>query len=154
MSSEITNNRKALHDFRIDRRIETGIELRGTEVKSIRAGLVNLRGSYARIENAEIFLFDTDIQPYLRASHEQHEAKRKRRLLVHRREIAQLQAETEQEGKTLVPLRLYWKQGRVKVEIGVGKGKVASDKRADLKRKDAIRETDREIAGFQRKRER
>lgn len=152
MSAEITSNRKALHDFRIDRRIEAGIELRGTEVKSIRAGLVNLRGSYARIENREIFLFDTDIQPYLKASHEQHEAKRKRRLLVHRREISQLQAETEQEGKTLVPLRLYWKQGRVKVEIGVGKGKVASDKRADLKRKDSDREADRAVASFQRKR--
>lgn len=152
MSAEIVTNRKALRDYHILERFEAGVELRGTEVKSIRNGLVNLQGAFARIEGREIYLYDSDIQPYLRASHEQHEAKRRRRLLLHRREILHLAAETEQAGCTLVALRLYWKNSRVKVELGVGKGKVASDKRADLKKRVQQRETDRVLANFQRKR--
>jgi SsrA-binding protein len=113
---------------------------------------VNLQGAFARIEGGEVFLYDSDIQPYARASHEQHEPKRRRRLLLHRREILRLQAETEQAGRTLVALRLYWKKSRVKVELGVGKGKVAADKRADLKKRVQQRETDRLLANFQRKR--
>ena len=152
MSAEIVTNRKALRDYHILERVEAGLELRGTEVKSIRGGLVNLQGAFARIEGREIYLYDSDIQPYLRASHEQHEAKRRRRLLLHRREILRLAAETEQAGCTLVALRLYWKNSRVKVELGVGKGKVASDKRADIKKRVQQRETDRVLANFQRKR--
>jgi SsrA-binding protein len=152
MSAEIVTNRKALRDYHILERIEAGIELRGTEVKSIRSGFVNLQGAFARIEGGEVFLYDSDIQPYARASHEQHEPKRRRRLLLHRREILRLQAETEQAGRTLVALRLYWKKSRVKVELGVGKGKVAADKRADLKKRVQQRETDRLLANFQRKR--
>lgn len=151
MSAEIVTNRKALRDYHILERIEAGVELRGTEVKSIRAGLVNLQGAFARIEGREIFLYDGDIQPYVRASHEQHEAKRRRKLLLHRREILRLAAQTEQAGCTLVALRLYWKNSRVKVELGVGKGKVASDKRADLKKRVQDRETDRVLANLQRK---
>lgn len=152
MSAEIVTNRKALRDYHILERIEAGLELRGTEVKSIRAGLVNLQGAFARIEGREMFLYDGDIQPYERASHEQHEPKRRRKLLLHRQEILKLAAQTEQAGCTLVALRLYWKNSRVKVELGVGKGKVAADKRADLKKRVQQRETDRLLANIQRKR--
>ncbi len=152
MSADITNNRKALHDYQIGLRLEAGIELEGTEVKSIRAGHVNLRGSYARVENGEVFLYDADIQPYERASHEQHEPKRRRRLLLHKREIEQLHAESSIGGRTLVPMRLYWKGGRVKVELGAGKGKHAADKRDDLKQRVEKREADRAVAGFNRRR--
>jgi SsrA-binding protein len=152
MSADIVTNRKALRDYHILESLEAGIELKGTEVKSIRSGLVNLQGSFARIEGAEMFLYDCDIQPYLRASHEQHEAKRRRRLLLHRMEIDRLAGETEQTGRTLVALKMYWKKGRVKVQLGVGKGKVASDKRADLKKRVQEREVERVLAGLQRKR--
>jgi SsrA-binding protein len=152
MSAEICSNRKAFHDYTIEAKVEAGIELLGTEVKSIRAGHVNLRGSYARIENGQAFLFDADIQPYERASHEQHEPKRKRRLLLHKREIDQLFGESQVSGRTLVPLRLYWKSGRVKVEIGVGKGKLAADKRTSLKNREATREAERTAASFNRRR--
>ena len=152
MSAEICSNRKAFHDYQIESRLEAGMELLGTEVKSIRAGHVNLRGSYARIEKNQAYVFDVDIQPYERASHEQHEPKRKRRLLLHRREIEQLFSESNVSGRTLIPLRLYWKSGRVKVEIGVGKGKVAGDKRADVKKRDESREAARVAANFNRRR--
>ena len=152
MSAEIVTNRKALRDYHILETFEAGIELKGTEVKSIRSGLVNLQGSFARLEGGEVFLFDSDIQPYLRASHEQHEPRRRRRLLLHRVEIDKLASATEQAGCTLVPLKMYWKQGRVKVALGVGKGKVAADKRADLKKRVQEREVQRVLAGLQRKR--
>jgi len=152
VSAEIVNNRKARHDFHIEERVEAGIELLGTEIKSIRAGHVNLRGSYARIEAGQAFLFDADIQPYARASHEQHEPKRRRRLLLHRREIDYLYGEVNAGGRTLVPLRLYWKNGRVKVELGLAKGKHAVDKRADLKSRLAEREAARAASGFNRRR--
>ncbi len=152
MSAEISNNRKAFHDYIIEEKVEAGIELRGTEVKSIRAGHVNLRGSYARIEGGQAWLFDADIQPYERASAEQHEPKRKRRLLLHKREIDQLFGAANVSGRTLIPLRLYWKSGRVKVEIGVGKGKHAADKRSDIKQREAKREAQRTAANFNRRR--
>lgn len=151
-SAEIVVNRKALRDYHILESLEAGIELKGTEVKSIRAGHVQLQGSYARIEGRELYLFDSDIQPYLRASHEQHEPKRKRRLLIHRAEIERLAAEVEQAGRTLVALKLYWKKGRVKLQLGLGKGKDAGDKRADLKKRVQDRETDRLLANIQRRR--
>jgi SsrA-binding protein len=152
MSAEIVTNRKALRDYHILETLEAGIELKGTEVKSIRAGLVNLQGSFARLEGREVFLYDSDIQPYLRASHEQHEPKRRRKLLLHRVEIDKLAGETERAGRTLVALKMYWKKGRVKVSLGVGKGKVAADKRADLKKRVQEREVQRVLAGIQRKR--
>ena len=152
MSAEIVTNRKALRDYHILETLEAGIELKGTEVKSIRSGLVNLQGSYARLEGGEVFLYDSDIQPYLRASHEQHEPRRRRRLLLHRTEIDKLARATEQAGRTLVPLKMYWKKGRVKVALGIGKGKVAADKRADLKKRVQEREVQRVLAGIQRKR--
>jgi SsrA-binding protein len=152
MSAEISNNRKAFHDFIIAEKFEAGIELAGTEVKSIRAGHVNLRGSYARVENGQAWMFDADIQPYERASAEQHEPKRKRRLLLHKREIEHLFSLANISGCTLIPLRLYWKSGRVKVEIGVGKGKHAADKRGDMKNREEKREAARTAANFNRRR--
>lgn len=151
MSAEIVTNRKALRDYHILERFEAGIELKGTEVKSVRAGHVQLQGAFARIEGREVFLYDSDIQPYLRASHEQHEPKRRRKLLLHRREIEKLAAETEQAGCTLVALRLYWKKSHLKVELGLGKGKVNADKRADLKKRVQEREVQRVLAGIQRR---
>ena len=151
MSADNVLNRKALRDYEILDRMECGIELKGTEVKSIRLGHVNLQGSFARLENREVIMYDSDIQPYLRASHEQHEPKRPRRLLLHRYEIDKLAGEIEQQGRTLVPLKLYWKKGRIKIELGIGKGKVAADKRHDLKKRVVQRETDRMLAGIQRR---
>lgn len=150
--SDIITNRKALHDYHIIERVEAGVELKGTEVKSIRAGLANLSNAFARVENAEVFLYDADIQPYARASHEQHESKRVRRLLLHKKEIAKLFGLCSVKGHTLVALRLYWKNGRVKLELGVGKGKEARDKRQDLKKRASQRETEREVSRFNRKR--
>lgn len=151
MSAEIVTNRKALRDYHILEKIEAGIELTGTEVKSIRAGHVQLQGSFARLEKGQLFLFESDIQPYLKASHEQHEPKRPRRLLLHKREIEHLAVQVEQAGRTLPALRLYWKKGKVKLELGVGKGKDAADKRGDLKKRVQDRETDRMLAGLQRR---
>lgn len=150
--SDIVTNRKAFHDYQIIDRIEAGIELKGTEVKSIRGGFANLTNAFARIENGQVFLFGADIQPYERASHEQHEPKRNRRLLLHKNEINKLFGLCSVKGHTLVALRMYWKDGRVKVELGVGKGKEARDKRLDLKERATKREADREVSRFNRKR--
>ena len=151
MSAEIVTNRKALREYHILEKLEAGIELKGTEVKSIRAGHVQLQGSFARIEGKQLYLFDSDIQPYLRASHEQHEPKRRRRLLIHRQELDRLAAATEQAGCILVALRMYWKKNHIKIELGLGKGKVNADKRADLKKRVQDRETQRVLAGIQRR---
>jgi len=151
--SDIANNRRALHDYHILERYEAGIELKGTEVKSIRAGLASLNGAFARVENAEVWLFGADIQPYIRASFEQHEPKRQRKLLLNHREINKLFEASSVGGHTLVALRMYWKGHRVKVEIGVGQGKQAHDKRIDIKQKAERREADREVARFNKKHE-
>lgn len=143
---DIATNRKALRDYHILNRFEAGISLQGTEVKSIRAGLINLMGSFARLEEGEVMVYGMDILPYARASHEQHEPKRTRKLLLHRREIDKLHGEVTIKGRTLVPLRLYWKSGRVKVELAVGKGKDNVDKRQDLKAREVQREVAREVA--------
>ena len=152
MSEDIINNRKVLREFHILDRFEAGIELRGTEIKSIRAGHANLNDAFARVDNGEAFLLNADIQPYERASHNtQHAPKRERKLLLHRQEIDKLYGLAAVKGHALVALRMYWKNGKVKIEIGVGKGKVAHDKRQDLKERATRRETDREIARFNRK---
>ena len=149
---DISINRRALRDYHILDRIEAGVELKGTEVKSIRAGHCNLSGAFARIENGQMWLYDVDIQPYDKASHENHEAKRARRLLLHRSEIDRLFGKTQIKGLALIGLRLYWKDSTVKVEIGIGEGKEQRDQRADLKQKQVKRETDRAVANFNRKR--
>lgn len=152
MSADIVTNRRAFHNYQILDRIEAGIELQGTEVKAIRAGLANLNNAFARIEGNEAFLYDADIQPYQRASHTQHEPKRRRKLLLHKGEIAKLFSASAVQGQTLVALRMYWKNGRVKVELGLGKGKSTIDKRHDLKEKAVRRETERTMAAFNRRR--
>src|SRR5256885_10263231 len=151
MAAESILNRKALRDFHILDRYEAGIALKGSEVKSIRAGKANISDAFARIEKGEAFLYNADIQPYERASHEILPAKRIRKLLLHRHEIDKLYGETQVAGRALVVLKLYWKNGRLKAEIGVAQGKVAHDKRADLKKRAVDRETEREVARFHRK---
>ncbi len=151
MAAEISVNRKAFHDYHILERFEAGIELKGTEVKSIRAGLANVNNAFARVEGRQLFVFDVDIQPYVRASHEQHEPKRPRRLLLHRQEIDRIAGLTQIKGHTIVALRMYWKDARVKIELGVGKGKESADKRADLKERVSKREMEREASRFNKR---
>jgi len=148
--SDIATNRKARRDYLISDKYEAGIELKGTEVKSIRAGKINISESYARVDKGQLWLYNCDIRPYEQASHEFHVPLRNRRLLLHKREIRRLSAVTEQQGLTIVPLRLYWKNRKVKIEIGIGKGKDQRDKRHDLKERAHNREVDRELARFNR----
>jgi SsrA-binding protein len=150
MNPEIAKNRKARRDYEILEKFEAGIALRGTEVKSIRAGNVNIADAFARVEENEVIMYGCNIQPYAQASHAQHEEKRPRKLLLNRKEINKLLGWTAEKGLALVALRLYWKGQRVKVEIGVGKGKAARDKREDLKKKASDREAEREMVRFQR----
>lgn len=147
---EVVKNKKARHDFIIEDTFEAGVQLVGTEVKSLRLGRVTLTDAYARIENGQLFLHGCDIQPYEMASFEQHRAKRPRRLLMHKREIAKLFGLTQIKGNTLVALRIYFKNQRAKVEIGVGQGKGHSDRREDLKKAAHKREMDREVSRFNR----
>ena len=131
MSSDIVTNRKALRDFEILDRLEAGISLVGTEVKSIRGGRIDLLGAFARVQKGEVFLYESTIQAYEQASHETHDPKRVRKLLLNKAEIARLSEETLRKGRTLPALRMYWRHGKVKIEIGIGKGKHASDQRQD-----------------------
>ena len=151
MGADIVTNRKARHSYQILEAFEAGLALKGTEVKSIRAGLANMTSAFARLDKGELFLHGLDIQPYERASHEQHEAKRPRRLLVHRAELQKLREQVEQQGCALPALKLYWKNQHVKVQIGVAKGKKAPDKRHDLKERVAEREAARTAAAFNRR---
>ena len=150
-AADISVNRKALREYHILERFEAGLELVGTEVKSIRGGLANVSGAFARVENGQVFAYDVDVQPYVRASFSQHEPKRQRRLLLHKQEIDRLFGLTQVKGHTLVVLRMYWKGARVKIELGVAKGKEAADKRQDLKARAEKREVDREVARFNKK---
>jgi SsrA-binding protein len=152
MSTDIVTNRRAFHSYQILEKLEAGVVLTGTEIKSIRAGLANLNNAFARIEKGGVYLYDSDIQPYVRASHTQHEAKRPRKLLLHKSEIQRLFEAASVKGQTLVALRLYWKNHRVKLELGIGRGKTHGDKREDLKEKAIKREVDRTIQSFNRRR--
>jgi SsrA-binding protein len=152
MSADIVSNRRAYHSYQILEKLEAGLVLTGTEIKSIRAGLANLNNAFARIEKGGVYLYDSDIQPYTRASHTQHEPKRPRKLLLKKSEIQRLFEATSVKGQTLVALRLYWKNHRVKLELGLGRGKTHGDKRQDLKEKAAKREIDRTIDSFNRQR--
>jgi SsrA-binding protein len=135
-------NRKAYHDYHIEENYEAGIVLTGSEIKSVRAGRVNLRGSYARVINDEIFLYDAHISPYDQA-YDQHDPMRPRKLLLHRREISRLMGLIQQKGLTLVPLRIYFKQRLAKVDLAVARGKKLYDKREDIAKRDAQREIER-----------
>jgi SsrA-binding protein len=151
MAAETILNRKALRDFHIVERFEAGVELKGSEVKSVRAGKANIGDAFARIENGEAFLYGADIQPYAQASHDIPDPKRVRKLLLHRKEIDKLYGLTNVAGRALVVLKFYWKNGRIKAELGVGQGKHARDKRLDLKKRATDREVAREVARFNRK---
>lgn len=143
----ITTNRKAFHDYEIQDKLEAGIELKGTEVKAIRAGQVNLKDSYAKIHQGELFLYNSHISPYDFGGFDNHDPERPRRLLLHQQEIRRLQRQIETKGMTLVPLRLYINEkGKIKVEIGLVRGKRQYDKRAAIVERESRRELD-----FQRK---
>lgn len=146
----ITDNRKARHDFFIEDTIEAGIVLKGTEVKSLRAGHVNLKDSYASISDGEIFLEGVHISPYEHGNIFNVDPLRKRKLLLHKREIRRLQQKTKEKGLTLVPLKLYFSNGKVKVELALAKGKKLYDKRATEAAKSAKRDIDRALRDRQR----
>ncbi len=133
-------NRRAFYDYDIDERVEAGIALTGSEIKSIRAGKVNLREGYARIERGEAWLLGVHVAPWSHAGSTQHEPLRKRRLLLHRAEIIALGTKAAQKGATLVPLRLYLKRGKAKVELGLARGRRKYDKREAIKRREMQRE--------------
>ena len=152
MSGDVANNKRANREFHISDKFEAGLVLKGTEVKSIREGKVNIRDAFARIERDELWLYGCDIQPWQTAgAFFQHEAKRPRKLLVHKNEILKLSQATLQKGFTIVCLRLYFKGRRVKVELGLAKGKSHSDQRHDLKKKTEMREAQREVARFNKR---
>ena len=137
----IAENRKAFHDYHILETFEAGVALLGTEVKAIREGNVNLRDSYARVEDGEVWILNVHINPYSHRGYADHEPTRKRKLLLRRQEIRKLIGRTVERGMTLVPTRMYFKNGHVKVAIGLAKGKQDHDKRETVKKRDAERET-------------
>jgi SsrA-binding protein len=146
----VASNRKAYHDYFIEDTFEAGIVLTGTEIKSVRAGQVNLRDSYATIKNGELWLMNTHIATYRGGSYFNHEPRRQRKLLMHRREINRLSGKMQEKGLTLIPLRVYLKDNRAKVEIGLGRGKKQYDKRASLRDKESRREVERVVARYGR----
>jgi SsrA-binding protein len=137
----IADNRKARHDFHLYDTYEAGVELLGTEVKAIREGRVNLKDSYGRIQGGEVFLCNLHISPYSHRGYAEHAPLRRRRLLLHRYEIRKLVGKTQERGFTLVPVRLYFKGGRVKVAVSLAKGKKTYDKRETIRRREIDRET-------------
>ena len=136
-------NRKAYHDYFVEEKYEAGIELAGTEVKSIRAGTVNLKDAYCGVKDGELFVYGIHISPYEKGNIFNKDPERVRRLLMHKREIRKLHAQVKQDGYTLVPLSLYFKESRVKVEVGLCKGKKNYDKRAAIAQRDTRREIER-----------
>lgn len=143
-------NRKARHDYHIHETYEAGLALTGTEVKSLRAGKANLKDSYARIDNGELFLHNLHISPYEQGNRFNHEPLRVRKLLMHRYEINKLLGKIKEKGFTLIPLKLYFTRGKVKVELALTTGKKTYDKRHDLAEKDAKRDMDREMRDRQK----
>jgi len=139
----ITVNRKARHEYSIIETFETGIELTGTEVKSLRAGKASLQDSYARVENGELMLYNLHISPYEQGNRFNHDPKRTRRLLMHKHEIMRLFGKVREKGFSLIPLRMYFKNGWAKVELSLARGKKLYDKRQDMAKRDARREMDR-----------
>ena len=141
----LADNRKAHHDYHILDTYEAGIVLLGTEVKSIREGRVNLRDSFGRVEGGEVFIYNIHVSPYSHRGYADHEPTRRRKLLLRKGEIRRLIGKTVERGMTLVPVRMYLKNGRVKVVVGVAKGKKTYDKRETIRRREAERETRRAI---------
>ncbi|MBT9140827.1 MAG: SsrA-binding protein [Dehalococcoidia bacterium] len=136
-------NRKAFHDYHIDEKYEAGMVLTGTEVKSIRSGKANLKDSYARVENSEVFILNMHVSPYEQGNRFNHDPLRKRKILMNRREINRLIGLTREKGCTLIPLKLYAKKGFIKVEIALARGKKEYDKRDAIAAKEAKREVER-----------
>jgi SsrA-binding protein len=143
----VARNRRARHDFDLIESIEAGIVLSGTEVKSLRNGKASLEEAYAGIDNGEVWLYGCDIPEYLQANRMNHKPKRPRKLLLHRREISGLVSKASEKGLTLVPLKLYFKDGMAKVEICVARGRKTYDKRDALKKQEAKRDMDRALRG-------
>ena len=146
----IVENRRARHDFHLLERVEAGIVLTGTEVKSVREGRVNLQRAFADVRDGEVYLVGAHISEYAQGNLMNHDPDRDRKLLLHRREIASLVGKVQERGLTLVPTRLYFKDGRVKVELALARGKEARDKRRDLAERDARRQIERALKGRQR----
>ena len=145
MEQVVSTNRKAYHDYFIEETYEAGITLLGTEVKSLREGKANLKDSYALIKGNEIFLLNCHISPYCHGNIQNHDPLRTRKLLLHRKEINKLWGKLTQKGLTLIPLKIYFKKGKAKVEIGLCKGKKQYEKREVLKEKEARREIERHL---------
>jgi SsrA-binding protein len=141
----LATNRKAYHDYHIEETHETGIALTGTEIKSVRAGSVNLRDAYAQVKNGELWLMNVHIAPYEPASRQNVDPYRDRKLLMHRKEILRLFGRVQEKGFTLVPLRMYLKKNRAKLEIGLARGKRQYDKREAISKRDAAREMERAV---------
>ena len=139
--SSIAENRKAYHDYHLLETFEAGVALLGTEVKAIREGRANLRDSFARVVNGEVYLYNVNISAYSHRGYADHEPLRARKLLLHRNEIRKLIGKTVEKGMTLVPVRMYFKNGRVKVAISLARGKKEYDKRETIKRRESDRET-------------
>ncbi|MDD3014205.1 MAG: SsrA-binding protein SmpB [Candidatus Gastranaerophilales bacterium] len=144
---EISNNRKAYHEYHIFETFQAGIVLTGTEIKSIRAGRVNLKDSFAKIENGEVWLYHSHISPYDMGNRYNHEPERKRKLLFTKQEIKKLIGKTKETGYALIPTKMYLSDGWAKVEIGLAKGKKLYDKREDIAKKTVKREIDRAMKG-------
>ena len=139
----VANNKKARHDYHLTDEMEAGIVLKGTEVKSIREGRVTIKDSYAEIKNGEVFLRQLHISPYTFAYYDNHDPLRSRKLLLHNSEIKRIIGKTKERGFTIVPLKIYFKNGKVKVQIALAKGKKLYDKRESIKTRDVNRELDR-----------
>jgi SsrA-binding protein len=139
----VARNRKARHEYDLIEKVEAGLVLTGTEVKSLRNGKASLEESYASVEKGEVWLFGCDIPEYLQANRMNHKPKRPRKLLLHRSEIEKIAARTSERGLTLVPLQIYFKKGVAKVELSVARGRKSYDKREALKKQDAKRDIDR-----------
>ena len=148
----IAENRKARHDYHILERIEAGIALTGTEVKSLRDGGGNIREAYAQLHDGEVFLVGANIAPYRQGNLQNHEPTRERKLLLHRRQIEQLGRQVAERGMTIVPLQLYFVDGKVKLELNLTRGKKNVDKRHAITTRDTQRQMDRAIRGFERQR--
>jgi SsrA-binding protein len=146
----IAENRKASHDYHLLETFEAGVVLLGTEVKSIREGRVNLRDSFARLEDGEVWVHNIHISPYSHRGYAAHDALRRRKLLLHASEIRKLVGKVEEKGMTLVPVRMYFKNKRVKIAVSLAKGKKDYDKRETIKRREADRETRAAIKGSRR----
>jgi len=144
----ICQNKKAWHNYFIDDRYEAGVSLLGTEVKSLREGRANIGDSYAKIKDGQIFLVDAHISPYTHGNRFNHDPLRTRKLLLHKREIRRLIGKVQEKGFTLIPLRLYFSDGKAKVELGLAKGKKLFDKREALRRKTMERDMERGRKGF------